>query len=1629
MSTANTKTHSSEKTAAPANKSHAQKTPHAAYSTFGPEQTPFISPEFSMTSVAGIQMLQRTMGNRAVNRFIQTKLTVGKPGDKYEMEADRVATQVIKMPAPVISPALNDEKEGQVKAKPIVEKITSFVQSQSDDEEKVQNAPVVLRQSEEEVEQVQRISIIERQEEEETVQAADKVPEKEGIAQTSPSIQSKEEKEEEAVQIAPAMLLEKEEKIQSTSGIQFENVDEEKVQTTRLVQRSTDDKDELQLPSATIQRRESMDGSGVSQQHEQMIHASRGSGAPLSPNTRNFFENRFSTDFSGVRVHTDSQASRLSQNLNAQAFTVGNDIYFNKGKYDTGTSAGKGLLAHELTHTIQQGASGGAVQNQNTIQREISGSRPAAQTPSSQQTSGQPSSSAASAGSAGGGQASAQSNQSSVPSSHSQTGSNTSAATGAGEISGAGQQQQASPEGSPSSAGPSASAGAASGNAGQAASAGASSAGSSDSLLLEEYRSELTDEEMTRLADVEERSSVTASETEELPSASETVTEAQEAVEEPEAETASRAQGDIIAALDHREPPSPEIEEICQRIREVIRSKRPPDEDSLVDADPQLMAQEAGSSLDSSIQGDTQRVQGEFNSVNQTPEGQPSLTPQEPEAQPESVETTDINATAATPDAPGSENVDLSADVEANRNRMDEAGMDSEPAQLVQEGPLAEARDAQGELEQMAERDPAEVLAETIQSRANAAQNMAELQQRAMEALAASRVNTVNSRAAEQNRTSETEEQIRQRIGNEAQQIVNNTREQVNSLLEPLSRNAMQRWNTGKDVLATRFSQTLAEVKSWIDERHSGVEGFIVSIGDAIVGLPDWVTETYDRAEREFGDGVCDLIRYISSEVNGVIASAQALISDSRDRIVRLFTDNLPQSLQSWAAEQQALFEGQLNELHQSTEQTRDNLNHQLAEQAAQSVQEARTQIHELRVAAGGIVGRIEAAVNQFLEDPVKFIIDGLLSLAGISPPAFWALINRIQSVINDIADDPINFANNLAAALGQGFSKFFDNFSTHILSGFFDWLFSGLGSVGVQIPSDFSLKSIITFALQLMGITWPNIRRMLVKHIGEENIALIEQAVQLLSTLIEQGPEGIFELIKEKLDPQTILNQILEAAVSYLIETLITRISARIIMMFNPAGAIVQAIEVIYRIISWVFQNAARIFSLVETVVNGAAQLIAGNISGMAGAVEGALARLIAPVIDFLAGFLGLGNLPDRIAETIGGFQQVVLGIIEKVIDFLAKKAKGLLGKVKAGVGAIVEWWKAKASFEDGEGKKHTLFFKGNGKNAKLFMRSNEISIENRINEIEDTKKREELNGLYQSTVVQPIQMNAEREMPEQERNKFQENVANALKMIAEKLGDLDQMPPTAVTYNLSGGRPGLVIAEPLTKKAGNTQKQASGSRSIIKGENMVDKWVNKTGNKHPQSEALGVHILADHLHGPWTEWNIVFGSKSLNENMKQPEKQANDHRDQELKYDAKVRYFSDTNKDSILESVDEPSIEDLKNALSYYIAESISVKVSNKEGTTYYSNTVSGNMPNITGEPIKSINELIIQLFKQKTTGEEIQSEGTTYIKTIFTNYKNIASDISKDNERVRKTLRNLIDQKVIANLAGCYYLKKGL
>ncbi|QZZ22010.1 DUF4157 domain-containing protein [Leptothermofonsia sichuanensis E412] len=259
------------------------------------------SPAASRTSLHPLLRLQQQVGNQAVSQMIQAKLSVGKPNDTYEQEADRVADSVMRMPD---LPVQRQAEEEQAQPKPMAEQGASLAQRQADEKEETAQTkpligsitPLVQRQTEEKEEQAQMLQRAE--EKEEPVQMLQRAEEKEEQAQM---LQRAEEKEE------PAQAKE----------------------------------EPGQTPAVTANL-------------ENRIQSMRSGGQPLPDSTRSFFETRFGYDFSGVRIHTDSQADEVSRQLNAQAFTIRQNVFFSAGRYEPHTTQGKWLLAHELTHTVQQ---------------------------------------------------------------------------------------------------------------------------------------------------------------------------------------------------------------------------------------------------------------------------------------------------------------------------------------------------------------------------------------------------------------------------------------------------------------------------------------------------------------------------------------------------------------------------------------------------------------------------------------------------------------------------------------------------------------------------------------------------------------------------------------------------------------------------------------------------------------------------------------------------------------------------------------------------------------------------------------------------------------------------------------------------------------------------------------------------------------------------------------------------------------------------------------------------------------------------------------------------------------------------------------------------------------------------
>jgi hypothetical protein len=343
--------------------------------------------------------------NQNTRPIIQPKLTVGQPDDKYEKEADAVADKVVQRLA---MPDVFTKKDTGVQTKSLASDITPFIQRKCatcEKEEELQKkekedrgAPELQRQPifEPKNDSALQMKCAECKNEEEI--------KKKGAEEEEKEIQKKSEQLND-IQRKPIFESEAEPTIQKKSGLRTEQNgakaevlpttnksitsggNEVSVIQTKCAACEQEDKlqkkdeEEKRDEEIVTVRRKPIFESSVKPSEEEVLQrtadslgnssiptsvednlSNKGGGAPLPSSVNESMSNALGSNLDHVRVHNDSDAVQMSNALNAQAFTHKNDIYFNQGKYDINSTAGRHLLAHEVTHTLQQGG-------QNSIQR------------------------------------------------------------------------------------------------------------------------------------------------------------------------------------------------------------------------------------------------------------------------------------------------------------------------------------------------------------------------------------------------------------------------------------------------------------------------------------------------------------------------------------------------------------------------------------------------------------------------------------------------------------------------------------------------------------------------------------------------------------------------------------------------------------------------------------------------------------------------------------------------------------------------------------------------------------------------------------------------------------------------------------------------------------------------------------------------------------------------------------------------------------------------------------------------------------------------------------------------------------------------------------------------------------
>lgn len=1301
---------------------------------------------------------------------VQAKLTIGKPNDKYEAEADSVADKVV-------SNKQNTASETFFSPSNAVQRKTNGLQKQTKTENEIQEKPLA--------ESISSVTQL-KSEKEETIQNKRKIA-----------------KASEKAPISKPLLQQKktDEDLQTKA--------EEEIQ-------KKEDENEVQLSPAAASN--PSDSPNI----ESTLNSSKGGGSPLSGKIKTEMESGFGADFSNVRIHNNSTAVQMNQQLGAQAFATGNNIYFNEGKYNPNSQEGKHLLAHELTHTVQQGA---------TIRK-----KPENISPAPEMIQG--------------------SFLDLVPDWIIDEARHIPGYTLFTVIVGYDPLRQIDVERTPINL--------------VEGLMGLVPFGTAIFDKLQEYGilQKVFDWVQGKLGEI-----------------GLTIDSILDLVEDVWDE-ASFPYTDIIDLIAQK------FNELVRRVTSFVSATVDQVitwiKEALIDvAEPILAENKAWSLIKKIIRYDPLRDE-------------------------------EVNATT----------VEILEDF------------------LI-------LIDKQTELEQIREKGTLQKTADWLDTQ----------------------VGTFTSLLTE----------LRGLITSAWDAIQPSNLMNIADNLSVLASQAggfLQRvWDFASGVALKVLELVKESLLGWMSAQASTVRGY--SLIKVIIGKDPFTNEKVDRSIPNLIRGFMSLMdggeeQYAQMVETGAIAriagqveAAVATLNMTPASIIQLFTD-------LWNSF------------------TIDDLIHPI---------DAFTRIIEK---FGEPIGRLIA----FVAEIIRIVIMAILEIMNFPFDLIGNIITRALEAIDDIKKDPIGFLKNIMRALKQGFIQFFDNIVTHLINGVTGWLMSELKDANIPVLTDFTLKGVITWVMEVLNISMERIWEKLAAHprIGPARVAKIRGMINTLEgiwTFIkdvqERGMAAIWDKIQEQLS--NLWNTILESVKNFVMERIVNRITAKLLSMLDPTGimAVINGAIALFSAIQSFIKYLREMLEVVNSFVSGVADLARGNVATAANYMERTMGQAMPVIIGFLANQVGLTGIGAKIGEMIVSVRQMVdealTWLVNKAVDTGMALLDKLMGKSQpeeATPSGPIAGALAEIDSESEKEKDEGQITQDEAEGIKNKVNKDQASVIN-ISSVSDGGETWDYNYIQKKSKKVP-------------KKKMIPTVINAI--------------PDAK------GRPSRVTANPLTnKQPAEGAGQATGSRSIIVGQDLIDIWVAQTGVKHPQSTALGVHILAHHLFGKWNSTNIVFGLKTLNEQMKSAEKIAKNNKENTIEYDMTVRYHENSKTAAeALSSIESPTIDQVKKAIGFYVAKSITGPINkiNDDGSKTLigsANAQASTFPDI--GKVRDIGELIMDLLKSSTTKTKIVERGITYKETNYTSSNNIAAGIGKGNEAVKAKLLKLTTSKKITRVGHNYYV----
>ena len=777
--------------------------------------------------------------------------------------------------------------------------------------------------------------------------------------------------------------------------------------------------------------------------------------------------------------------------------------------------------------------------------------------------------------------------------------------------------------------------------------------------------------------------------------------QAEKAVVIPGSENQSKSNSTQVGEVGGRPAPPVDENKGKQKLQSSLAENVPKSIEDVDNFKRDKKAQHMGTDVLQVVQGDKNAVVTTFADMERTPPPAPPEQTPEPLPPPELAPNTaamNLGQGAVAPLQP--EHTDVSKFTNEADSKLKEEGVTQEQLDMVDSGDLATANKEKKGMEQMAKSEPQAIQKFSQEQTDKVDKDLKQEEKKGRGAVTAKRKGGLNGTSQKQKAAKSNLEKKRDEVAAKINGIYKTAQDKVKKKLADLETQSMKRFDDGNAKATKAFEDNVnREIDAFKDDRYSGFFGWARKAKDWLLGMDDLpeVKAIFDRNRATFVATIDKLVADISADNKRVIQECKDDLARAKTEI-KDYVDKLGPELKSIGKKTAGEVNQQLEEMDGFIRKQEEELQQKLADKQKAAIKAIDEKIEKMKDAMSGALAKL----GKLLLWAAKKLFTWALSKFGYSLGEIEGIIAKGVAVLKAIFTKPIVFVKNLMKAAITGFKNFGKNFPKHLKDALFEWLTGSLE--GVKLPTTWDLKGIVGLGLQMIGISYQNIRRHMVTAMGEPVVVGLEKGFALVKTLITEGPMAAWEQLKDM--AAEMRDAFIDAVKDFIKTKIIEQAIIWLVSLFVPGAGLIKAVIGIYDTVVFFIKKAKQIAKMVANFLGSIAEIAAGNIGAAADAMEMGLARGLSLVINFLAALLRLNAITAKIRDAIQKIRAKVDGVLAKVANWIADKAKKLFGALKAGVKSLLEWWKKKVPVAGG-GETHTLAFEGEKRSAKLVLRS----------------------------------------------------------------------------------------------------------------------------------------------------------------------------------------------------------------------------------------------------------------------------------------------------------------------------------